>query len=237
VSDAEPYAEPHGGITAGWLNWLRAGVLGANDGIVSVAAIMVGVAAATPAFTPILAGGLAALIGGAISMALGEYVSVPSQRDSQRALIAQERRELDTTPEEELAELERLYRDKGLSAATAKTVAAELTAKDPLAAHLDAELGIDPDGIANPWAAAFSSAVAFLAGGMLPVLVLLIAPEPARIMAIVVVVLVALTVTGVLAARLGGSPALRPAIRVLVGGAAALVATLVVGVWLGSTGV
>ncbi|MGN6446001.1 VIT1/CCC1 transporter family protein [Amnibacterium sp.] len=236
MAQTDEHDEPHGGITAGRLNWLRAGVLGANDGIVSVSAIMVGVAAATPAFTPILAGGLSALIGGAISMALGEYVSVSSQRDSQHALIAQERRELATTPEEELAELEGIYRAKGLSAETARTVAKELTENDALAAHLDAELGIDPDDIANPWTAAFSSAIAFLSGGILPLLALLLAPQPARIAVIVVVVLVALAITGVLGARLGGSPALRPAIRVLIGGALALIATILAGVLLGSTG-
>jgi VIT1/CCC1 family predicted Fe2+/Mn2+ transporter len=230
------HAEPHGDVTAGRLNWLRAGVLGANDGIVSVAAIMVGVAAATPAFTPILAGALAALIGGAISMALGEYVSVSSQRDSQRTLIAQERRELATEPEAELHELEELYRAKGLTPATARTVAAELMAHDALAAHLEAELGIDPATIANPWSAAGSSAVAFLAGGVLPLATLFLAPTAALIPVVVAVVLVALAVTGVLGARLGGSPPLRPAIRVLVGGALALAATILVGFLLGATG-
>ena len=228
--------EPHGDITAGRLNWLRAGVLGANDGIVSVSAIMVGVAAATTAFTPILAGGLAALVGGAISMALGEYVSVSSQRDSQRTLIAQEERELATMPDQETRELEEIYRGKGLSAETAKTVARELMAHDALAAHLDAELGIDPDDIASPWAAAGSSAIAFLSGGILPLIALLLAPVAARIPVIAVVVLVALAVTGVLGARLGGSPVLRAAVRVLIGGALALIATILVGLLLGSTG-
>lgn len=229
------HPEPHGDVTAGRLNWLRAGVLGANDGIVSVAAIMVGVAAATPAFTPILAGALAALIGGAISMALGEYVSVSSQRDSQRTLIAQEQRELATEPEAELRELEGLYRGKGLSPGTAKAVAAELMAHDALAAHLEVELGIDPATIADPWSAAGSSAVAFLAGGVLPLAALFLTPPPALIPVVVVVVLVALAVTGVLGARLGGSPPLRPAIRVLVGGALALAATILVGFLLGAT--
>jgi VIT1/CCC1 family predicted Fe2+/Mn2+ transporter len=236
VTSTTEHDEPHGGVTAGRLNRLRAGVLGANDGIVSVAAIMVGVAAATTSFTPILAGGLAALVGGAISMALGEYVSVSSQRDSQRALISQERRELAAMPEEETRELEELYRAKGLSAATARTVAEELMAHDALAAHLDAELGIDPDEIANPWAAAGSSAVAFLSGGVLPLVALLLSPVPARIPAIAAVVLVALAITGVLGARLGSSPVLRAAVRVLIGGALALAATIVVGLLLGTAG-
>lgn len=236
MTQPAPPDEPHGDITAGRLNWLRAGVLGANDGIVSVSAIMVGVAAATTAFTPILAGGLAALVGGAISMALGEYVSVSSQRDSQRTLIEQERRELATMPEQETAELEAIYRGKGLSPETARTVAQELMAHDALGAHLDAELGIDPDDIASPWAAAGSSAIAFLSGGVLPLIALLVAPVAVRIAAISVVVLVALAITGILGARLGNSPVLRAAVRVLIGGALALIATILVGLLLGTTG-
>jgi len=130
--------EPHGSGMAGRLNWLRAGVLGANDGIVSVAAIVVGVAGATSDVAPILTAGVAGLVGGAISMALGEYVSVSSQRDSQHALIAKERRELEELPEQELEELVGLYEAKGLSVDTARRVAVELTARDALAAHLEA---------------------------------------------------------------------------------------------------
>jgi vacuolar iron transporter family protein len=134
--------EPHTPSSASRLNWLRAGVLGANDGIVSVAAIVVGVAGATSAVAPILTAGLAGLVGGALSMALGEYVSVSSQRDSQRATIAQERRELAEDPVGELRELTELYRARGLSENTAEAVARELSAKDALAAHLSAELSI-----------------------------------------------------------------------------------------------
>ncbi len=229
------HSEPHGNATAGRLNWLRAGVLGANDGLVSVAAIAVGVAGATSQFRAILAAGLAALVGGAISMALGEYVSVSSQRDSQRSLVRQERRELEESPEDELRELTGIYVDKGLSPDTARLVAEELTAHDPLAAHLDAELGIDPTQIANPWAAAGSSAIAFLSGGILPLAAVLLAPASIRIAVIIVIVLIALGVTGVLGARLGGSPVARAALRVLIGGALALAATLVAGLLLGSS--
>ena len=151
--------EPHSGGLANRLNWLRAGVLGANDGIVSVAAIAVGVAGATPQLGPILTASVAGLVGGAISMALGEYVSVSSQRDSERALIAKEKHELATMPIQELAELTQLYQDKGLSPQTARQVAEELTAKDALAAHLEAELNIDQDDIVSPWRAAYTSAV------------------------------------------------------------------------------
>src|SRR5579863_6761839 len=136
--------EPHAGGIAGRLNWLRAAVLGANDGIVSVAGIVIGVAGATTSRGPIFTAGLAGLVAGAVSMALGEYVSVSSQRDSEHAQISQEKRELATTPEAELTELTALYEAKGLSAATARTVAAELTAHGALAAHLDAELHLDP---------------------------------------------------------------------------------------------
>src|SRR5215469_2345200 len=142
--------EPHVGGIAGRLNWLRAAVLGANDGIVSVAGIVIGVAGATTALGPIFTAGLAGLVGGAVSMALGEYVSVSSQRDSERAQITLEKRELADSPEAELMELTALYEAKGLSVETARTVAAELTAHGPLAAHLDAELHIDPDDIVNP---------------------------------------------------------------------------------------
>jgi len=228
--------EPHSGGLANRLNWLRAGVLGANDGIVSVAAIVVGVAGATPRLAPVLTAGLAGLVGGAISMALGEYVSVSSQRDSERALIAKEKRELAEMPSEELAELTSLYEEKGLSAATARLVAEELTEKDALAAHLDIELNIDPNDIVSPWRAAQASAVAFLVGGVLPVLAMVVFPESVRILATVLVVLAALAGTGALGAYLGGSPKLRPTLRVVVGGAIALATTYVIGSLLGVSG-
>ena len=156
--------EPHSGATAGRLNWLRAGVLGANDGIVSVAGIVIGVAGATTSRGPIFTAGLAGLVAGPVSMALGEYVSVSSQRDSERAEIKQEKRELAATPEAELTELTALYEAKGLSAATARTVATELTARGALAAHLDAELHIDRADIPSPVQAAAASALSFTSG-------------------------------------------------------------------------
>ena len=229
-------SEPHDGAITGRLNWLRAGVLGANDGIVSVAAIVVGVAGATNQIAPILTAGTAAIVGGAISMALGEYVSVSSQRDSERALVAKEKAELEAMPEQELAELELIYQGKGLSAQTAKTVAVELTAHDALAAHLDAELNIDPDNIANPWHAALASAIAFVSGGILPFLTILLPPN-IRVAVTFVVVLVALAGTGALGARLGGSPVPRAMIRVVIGGAVALAATFLIGKALGTTGI
>jgi VIT1/CCC1 family predicted Fe2+/Mn2+ transporter len=229
--------EPHVGGLASKLNWLRAGVLGANDGIVSVAAIVVGVAGATPSTPAILAAGAAGLIGGAVSMALGEYVSVSSSKDTTQALIEKERGELASDADAELRELAGLYRAKGLSAETAQRVAEELTARDSLAAHLDAELHIDPDDVASPWTAAWASAASFTIGGLLPLLTILLLPPAIRIPATFVIVLVALAGTGIISARIGGASVPRTVTRVVVGGALALGATFLVGWLLGTTGV
>jgi vacuolar iron transporter family protein len=229
-------AEPHSANIAGKLNWLRAGVLGANDGIVSVAAIVVGVAGATSDVAPILTAGAAGLVGGAISMALGEYVSVSSQKDTQHALIEKERRELAETPDEELAELTEIYARKGLSADTARKVALELTEHDALAAHLEVELHITEGEVASPWNAALASAIAFTIGAILPLAAILLPPQSARVPVTFVAVLIALAGTGALSARIGGSHWLRPTIRVLVGGALALAATFIIGTLLGTSG-
>jgi VIT1/CCC1 family predicted Fe2+/Mn2+ transporter len=208
---------------------LRAGVLGANDGIVSTAALVVGVAAATPDVGAIATAGTAGLLAGAVSMALGEYVSVSTQRDTEQALIAKETDELERMPDEELAELAHLLQDKGLSPELSEAAAAELTAHDALAAHLDIELGIDRDAIANPWAAAVASAVAFTVGALLPLVAILLPPASARVAVTFVSVLVALTATGVLSAWLGGSP-LKPAIiRLVTGGSLAMGVTFGIG--------
>ncbi|MFJ3393605.1 VIT1/CCC1 transporter family protein [Leifsonia aquatica] len=228
--------EPHREGLAQRLNWLRAGVLGANDGIVSVAAVVVGVAGATPTVPAILTAGLAALVGGAISMALGEYVSVSSQRDSEHALIAKERRELAEMPEAEFEELTGLWEAKGLRPETARQVAIELTERDALAAHLSVELGIDQDDVVSPWHAALASAVAFTIGGILPLLTILL-PAEVRIPVTFVVVLVALAVTGYVAAWIGGSSRGKAMLRVVIGGALALAATFTIGALLGTTGV
>jgi VIT1/CCC1 family predicted Fe2+/Mn2+ transporter len=232
---AHPGEQHAGPGPAGRLNRLRAGVLGANDGIVSVAALVVGVAGATSAYAAILTAAAAGLVGGAISMALGEFVSVSSQRDSERASIARERQELQEFPDEELAELTHIYQARGLTAETASQVARELTAADPLRAHLDAELGIVADDLANPWAAAVASACAFLLGGALPVLTILLLPPSVRVIATFAVVVGALALTGALGARLGGSAVFRPTLRVVVGGALALTATFGLGAALGTS--
>ncbi|WP_405495077.1 VIT family protein [Nocardia sp. NBC_00511] len=220
--------EPHVAGLATRLNWLRAGVLGANDGIVSVAGIVVGVAAATSNSTAILTAGVAGLTAGAVSMALGEYVSVSTQRDSERALLETERRELAEEPEAELAELAAIYRAKGLSAATAQTVAEELTARDAFTAHAEAELGIDPDELTNPLHAALSSALSFTLGALLPLLAILTAPA-IRVPVTMIAVLAALALTGAVGARLGQAPVARATVRVLLGGALAMVTTFVIG--------
>jgi VIT1/CCC1 family predicted Fe2+/Mn2+ transporter len=229
--------EPHENDVAQRLNWLRAGVLGANDGIVSVAAIVVGVAGATADSGAILAAGAAGLVGGAVSMALGEYVSVSSQSDSQKALIDKERRELAEEPAAELAELAAIYRDKGLSPETARQVAVELTEHNALAAHLSAELNIDEEDIVSPWHAAFASAVAFTIGAVLPMLAILLPPPAIRVPLTFGTVLVALALTGALGARIGGGSRARAAVRVVMGGALALAATFTIGNLLGASGV
>ncbi|EMY36096.1 hypothetical protein D477_000904 [Arthrobacter crystallopoietes BAB-32] len=229
--------EPHGTGIATRLNWLRAGVLGANDGIVSVAAIVVGVAGATTDLGTLLTATLAAVIGGAISMALGEYVSVSSSSDSQKALIAKESWELRTMPEQELAELASIYEAKGVSAATARQVAKELTEHDVLRAHLEAELGIDRDEVVSPWHAAFASFTAFIAGAALPALAILLPPEGLRVPVAFAATLLALAGTGGLGAYLGGARMLPAIGRVVTGGLLALLATFLIGTWLGTTGV
>jgi VIT1/CCC1 family predicted Fe2+/Mn2+ transporter len=235
--DRDPDAGAGGKGLAQRLNWLRAGVLGANDGIVSVAAIIVGVAGATPNNGPILTAGLAGLVGGAISMALGEYVSVSSQRDSERAAIATEKRELRDSPEDELNELADYYEAKGISKDTAMQVARELTERDALAAHLSAEFNLDQDDIVSPWHAAGASAIAFTIGGILPLASMLLLPPTVRVPVTFAAVLIALAVTGSIAAHIGGSPKLRATLRVTIGGALALAVTYGIGTLLGTGGI
>ena len=228
--------EEHGSNLGQRLNWLRAGVLGANDGIVSVAALVVGVAGATMSSAALLTAGLAGLVGGAVSMALGEYVSVSSQRDSERALISKEREELRTMPDAELAELTSMYRERGLSEDTARKVAEELTEHDALSAHLEVELGIDQHDLVNPWHAALSSAIAFTLGALLPLIAILLPPPEWRVPVTFVAVLIALASTGAVSARIGGSPMLRASLRLVIGGGLALAATWLIGTLLGTTG-
>ncbi|MDP9115693.1 MAG: VIT family protein [Actinomycetota bacterium] len=219
----------HSAASMGKLNWLRAGVLGANDGIVSVAGIVLGVAGATTSRGPIFTAGLAGLVAGAVSMALGEYVSVSSQRDSETAQLEQERRELAADPATELLELTAIYEAKGLSPATAAQVARELSSQDVLAAHLDAELHLDPNDLANPVQAASASALSFTLGAVLPMLAILLPPAAWRVPVTFVGVLLALGIAGAVSARIGGSSPRRAVLRVLLGGAAGLALTYGIG--------
>jgi vacuolar iron transporter family protein len=228
VPTSHPH-EPHLGSVSARLNWLRAGVLGANDGIVSTAGIVVGVAAATVARGPIMTAGIAGLAAGAVSMALGEYVSVSAQRDTERALLRQECEELDADPAAELDELAALLEGKGLSPATARTAAEELTDHDPMAAHADVELGFDASELTNPWQAAVSSALSFSVGALLPLIAILAAPVVLRIPVTVTAVLIALVITGTVSARLGRAPKHRAALRNFVGGGLALAVTYLIG--------
>jgi len=226
--------EPHGGSLASRLNWLRAGVLGANDGIISTAGLVIGVAAATTVTSEIATAGFAGLVAGAVSMALGEYVSVSTQRDTELALIAKERGELEDRPDEEHAELVGLLRQRGLSEETSTVVAEELTEHDVLRAHLSVELGIDQEELTNPWAAAGSSAAAFAVGAVVPLVAILVPPESVRIAVAFVAVLLGLVVTGVVSATLGGSPKGAAVVRLVGGGALAMTVTFGIGQLLGT---
>lgn len=231
------YPEPHAFNTGSKLNWLRASVLGANDGIVSIAGLVIGVAGATSSTQIILTAGMTGVIAGAISMAAGEYVSVSSSRDTEKALLKKEKYEVENYPEQELAELAGIYEEKGLSKETAMTVAKELTAKDVYAAHIDAELNIDPNNLTNPWHAALASAAAFLAGATIPMIAILLPPEPVRIPFAFFSVLIALVITGTMSAKVGGANVLRAIIRVVSGGALAMAITYGVGKLLNVSGI
>jgi VIT1/CCC1 family predicted Fe2+/Mn2+ transporter len=195
------------------LNWLRAGVLGANDGIVSTAGLVMGVAGATTDSNAILIAGIAGLVAGSISMAGGEYTSVSAQKDSEKAALAKERIELAENPELELRELAWFYEQKGLSLELAQKVAAELTDKDALKAHAEAELGIDSEQHASPGQAAISSFVAFAGGSLLPLLAVTGPWVSYRIQVTVVAVIASLAVTGFVGAKIGGAKSAKAIIR------------------------
>ena len=215
------------------LNWLRAAVLGANDGIVSIAGLVVGVAGATTDFHTIAMAGIAGLIAGALSMAAGEYISVSTQRDTERAFIEKEKIALQDNPDEELRELAQTYEAKGLSAATAQKVAKELTTNDVLRAHLEAEFGLDEDDLTNPWHAAYASAISFTIGGLVPISAILLTPESIRVLVTFAAVVLALAATGYMSAKIGGAPIQRAIIRVICGGVAAMAITYAIGVLFG----
>ncbi|MEY4339541.1 MAG: hypothetical protein RLZ14_1391 [Actinomycetota bacterium] len=220
------HSEGHFGHRVGWL---RAMVLGANDGIISTASLLLGVAAADSTRSVILTAGMAGLVAGAISMALGEYVSVSSQRDSERSDIQKETWELEHQAEHELEELVGIYQAKGLAPDLARQVAVQLTEHDALGTHLRDELGISTDGLAKPFQAAWSSAVAFSVGAGIPLVASAVASASFRITAIVAVAVLSLLGLGYTGARLGGAAPARPVARVVLGGLVAMGVTMLVG--------
>ena len=224
------HGEVHHSQRAGWL---RAAVLGADDAIVSTASLMIGVAASAATKGSILVAGVAGLVAGSMSMAVGEYVSVSSQRDAERADIELEKRELEGQPHAELNELALIYVHRGLDKELALKVAEQLSARDRLGAHLRDELGIDPDSLARPLQAAWISALSFGSFAMVPIAALLVAPTGLRIPMIAVVSLLSLGTLGALGARLGGAGMGRAALRVCVGGSLAMAVTALIGRLLG----
>jgi VIT1/CCC1 family predicted Fe2+/Mn2+ transporter len=221
-----PHVEHH---RTAHIGWLRAAVLGANDGLISTSSLIVGVAAAESAPGTVLLTGLAGLVAGAFSMAAGEYVSVSSQADTENADLARERRELATSPASEHAELAGIYRARGLSAALAEQVAHELAAHDALGAHARDELGITEASLARPLQAALASAAAFAVGALPPVLLVVLVPPSLLTSAVAAATMVLLFALGATAARLGGASQTRGALRVGFWGAVAMAATALVG--------
>jgi VIT1/CCC1 family predicted Fe2+/Mn2+ transporter len=209
--------------------WLRAAVLGANDGIISVASLIIGVAAATPDSGPVLVAGVAALMAGAMSMAAGEYISVSSQADSEQADIRREQQALAAMPADEEAELAAIYRQRGLSAATAAAVARELTALDPLAAHVRDELGLSDHLAARPLQAAMASGATFSAAAAVPLLAAWLAPAGTIMVTVVAVSILALAVLGALGAKAGAAPLVPATLRVVGWGVFAMATTAAVG--------
>ena len=223
--------ERHRSYRAGWL---RAAVLGSDDAIVSTASLMVGVAASSASRGGILIAGVAGLVAGAMSMAVGEYVSVSSQRDAEWADIELEKRELKEKPRAELRELAMIYEGRGLTKDLALRVAKQLSAHNRLGAHMRDELGIDQKALARPVQAAWISAASFASFALVPIAGLLVAPESLRIPLIAVFSLLSLAVLGALGGRLGGAPMGRAALRVTLGGALAMAVTALIGRWLGT---
>ena len=211
------------------LNWLRASVLGANDGIISIAGLVLGVAGATNSVTTILTAGIAGIIAGAVSMAAGEYVSVSSSRDTEKAMLKKERYLLKNFPKEELEELTLIYKERGLSQKTAELVANELSENDAFAAHAHAELNIDPNNLTNPWHAAIASAASFFAGALIPLFSIIIPPSSIKVPFVFVAVVVALAITGTLSAKVGGASIKRATVRVILGGILAMLVTYSIG--------
>ena len=231
------HTELHADASASKLNWLRAGVLGANDGVVSLAALLVGVAGAAASQQILLVTGTAGILAGALSMAVGEYVSVSSQRDTERVLLAKEKKELELYPEAELEELVQIYEKKGLGRPTAEMVAKELMAVDAFGTHVREELGISPTELTSPWQAALASAVSFITGAVIPLIAIMLPPEALRIPVTFAAVVVALAATGIVSARMSGAPVAKVTLRVVAGGILAMLVTFGIGKLFGTSSV
>ena len=229
---ARDHRETH---KSGRAAWLRAAVLGSDDAIVSTSSLMIGVAASAAPTQTIMIAGVAGLVAGAMSMAVGEYVSVSSQRDSERADIEREKHELANEPEDELRELAGIYEKRGLTRELAIEVARQLSARDQLGAHMRDELGIDPKALSQPIQAAWISAVSFAIFASVPILALLAAPAAFQIPAMALASLVSLGALGAFGAQLGGASKLRGALRVTIGGSLAMAVTAGIGRLLGVT--
>lgn len=221
--------------TGATLNKLRAAVLGANDGIVSTSSIVIGVAAATTSKSTVFTAGMAALVAGALSMAVGEYVSVSSQSDAEKAYIQKEKTELDQDPKGELKELMHAYVAQGVSAQTARQVAKELTAHNALQAHLQTEFNMDEHEVVSPTHAAVASFLSFTAGGIIPFLTIILFPQKVRISATAIAVVISLFITGYMSAQVVNAPRARAIIRVVIGGIIAMIATYAVGKLFGTS--
>ncbi len=233
TQDATPHPEePHKSHRAAWL---RAAVLGVNDGVVSTASLMLGVSAASTSTSAVLTAGIAGLAAGALSMAAGEYISVSSQRDSERADLDIERRSLEANPNEELEELTQIYIGRGLEPAFARKVAEQLHDNDAIAAHARDELGIDHESLANPMQASVASAAAFSFGAVVPILATIIATDAMSSWSIVASAVVMLAVSGAVGAHIGGGHKIRAAARVLLGGGAAMAITALIGHLIGTS--
>lgn len=227
-----PHSEPHKSHRA---PWLRAAMLGLNDGVVSTSSLMLGVLAASDSSSAVLVAGIAGLTAGALSMAAGEYVSVSSQRDSELSDIEIEKRSLAENPEEELAELAWIYRRRGLDPELAKEVARQLHEHDAIQAHTHTELGIHSNGLANPAQAAFASASAFAAGALVPILAAMLPHRSHGAWVIAAASLLALFVTGAIGAYIGGGHKIKAALRVFIGGGLAMAITFLIGHLIGAS--
>jgi VIT1/CCC1 family predicted Fe2+/Mn2+ transporter len=211
------------------LNWLRAAVLGANDGIVSTAAIIFGVAGASASHATVMLAGIAAVAAGALSMAAGEYVSVSTQRDLEQSELNRQRADLASNPDRELGILTRLFEQRGVEPKLAAEVSRQMSDKDALAVHARAELGIDPDNITNPWSAAAASMVSFIVGGAVPIGAMLLSPRAIEIWVAGAAVVIAMALTGAISARLGRIPLVPSIVRNIAGGLIAMAVTYGVG--------